>query len=41
MSNLKAFYEKEKESLEGRLREERERSLNKLVTYQEEYDMKI
>ena len=41
LAQLKNFYELEKENLESRLREEREKSMARLAQYTEEYDIKM
>ena len=41
MAQLKNFYENEKDKLEGRLREERDKAQNNLSQYQEELDVKM
>ena len=41
MSQLKTFYEMEKEKLEQRLRDERDKAENKINEYQEEFEVKM
>jgi BMFP domain-containing protein YqiC len=41
LAQLKNFYENEKEKLEARLRDERDKANNKLSLYQEEFDVKM